>query len=553
MNFMSKGPLAITLFSASICLPSPHVLSEQALLPPLADKSTESTAKTKVSKIVVIAHPIFDLSDPDSFFIHRWANQLHINSRESTIKHKLTFIEGDSLTEKEIEEAQRLLRYESFIRDASISVAQKDPSSDTKDNDTLVVETWDNWSLLPTMNLSQNGGDTRYSFGIKEDNLLGYGIKTRMSYQSNEDRSGYKFAFEAPFNLIKHATIGAEFSDNSDGQTTYLLFDKPFYELSSQYRYGAEYLDDLRIDTLRQNGVDTGEFEHEVNYANLSFGVLINKQSDHLSRFTLGVTQDKHQFSPSVDSQFPSTPLPKDRDFLYPWIGYEYLQDDFTVLNNVYLINKNEDFNLGWHHKVRLGFEVNDVDGSELGYHLLASSSRGYRAGDHLLLLSIDGKGTWATNQADFFNLGLQAEYFYQFDPKWTGYVKARIATSKNNYIDMPFALGDETGVRGYANDYQHGDDQWSATTEVRYYPNINLYQLAELGWAAFVDVGQASGGKDLNNEAKGVIGSVGIGARIYSSKSSYGNVAHIDLTVPFTDGQEVNAWEWRLQVKSHF
>jgi outer membrane protein assembly factor BamA len=548
---MPQRPLA-----ASFCTLITVLISHPALSQPV-ELSRDNTlpipdeAPTKVGKIVIISHPIFDLSDPDSFFIHRWANYLHINSREDTIKQKLSFIPGDTLTEKELAEAQRLLRYESFIRDANIFVAQKDPNADLTRDDTLVVETWDNWSLLPTVSLSKTGDDTKYSFGIKEDNLLGYGVKTRMQYQSDKDRTGYKFAFEAPFTPIKHATIGADFYDNSDGQAVHLLFDKPFYELSSQDMYSAEFLDDTRVDTLRQNGKDTGEFEHQVSYTNVSYGWLINKSQAELSRFSLGITQDKHDFLPTAES--PLTALPQDRAFLYPWIGYEYLQDDFTVLNNIYLINKNEDFNLGWHHKVKVGLETNDLDDALVGYHMFASSSRGYHDENHFFLMSIDGRASLATSQADFFNLGIQGEYFYQFAPKWTAYSKGRLATSNNNYRDMPFALGDETGIRGYANDYQHGDHQWSATGELRYYPNINLYQLAELGWAAFIDVGQAFGGSDAGNETQSPIGSIGIGARLYSSKSSYGNVAHIDLSVPFTNGEEVNGWEWRFQVKSHF
>jgi len=74
------------------------------------------------------------------------------------------------------------------------------------------------------------------------------------------------------------------------------------------------------------------------------------------------------------------------------------------------------------------------------------------------------------------------------------------------------------------------------------------------LGWAAFIDVGQAFGGAMANdNEVSGPIGSVGIGARVYSSRSSYGHVAHIDFSVPFTRGDEVDGWEWRFQVKQSF
>ena len=79
------------------------------------------------------------------------------------------------------------------------------------------------------------------------------------------------------------------------------------------------------------------------------------------------------------------------------------------------------------------------------------------------------------------------------------------------------------------------------------------MYKRQDLGWALFSDVGQAFGGTDEFNETNNPIGSIGIGARIYSSKSSYGNIAHIDIAKPFTSGQDVNNWEFRFQIKDHF
>ncbi len=342
------------------------------------------------------------------------------------------------------------------------------------------------------------------------------------------------------------------FHDNSDGQATQFQFNKPFYTLNTEDMYSAMYSDDLRIDTVRQNGMDINEFEHQHDLNSLMYGWRIALDDNSRSRIITGVTQDRSQFE-NIEA-YPNSELPKDRDFLYPWVAYEYLQDDYRVLNNVHLINYNEDFNLGWHHYFKLGLETQDLDdGSSLGYHLNWKTTRGYQDKQDLLLLGFSGKGVFATTQDDFYQVNMMAEYFYQISPKWTAYVKTRLSTSNNNYLDKPFALGDDTGIRGYPNDYQHGDNQWLFTSEIRNYPNINLYQLAELGWAAFVDVGQAFGGPDENNEINGPIGSVGIGARIYSSRSSYGNVAHIDFSVPFTTGVEVNSWEWRFQVRNRF
>lgn len=537
------------LISTSIYL----LASQISMAEEVAGKTGTLTEKKSLHKIIVTSHPIFDESDPDSFFIHDWANYLHINTQESTILNKLTFTEQSSVSQKDIEEAQRNLRYEPYIRDAKISFAERDPDADAPDEgEVVLVETWDNWSLLPTVSVGRSGGDSKFSIGLKEDNLLGLGIRTRIKYKSTNDRTGYKFAVKVPMDrLIEHSTIAASFHDNSDGQATQFRFDKPFYTLDATNMYGVSYLDDLRTDTIRQNGMNINEFEHKQDYFNLQYGWRVHNTPNSRTRLIAGITRDKNEFA-NLDN-YPDTTLPKSRNFLYPWVAYEYLQDDYKVLNNVHLINYNEDFNLGWHHYFKLGFETEDLGDSSLGYHIDWKTTRGYQGNQDLILLSFDGIGIFSTQQKDVYQVNAMAEYFYQISPKWTAYAKSRLSTSKNNYLDKTFALGDDTGIRGYPNDYQHGDNQWLFTAELRNYPNINLYQLAELGWAAFVDVGQATGGQDAGNEISGPIGSVGIGARIYSSRSSYGNVAHIDISMPFTTGVEVNEWEWRFIVKNRF
>ncbi|MGL4711173.1 MAG: hypothetical protein ACRCWP_01030, partial [Shewanella sp.] len=72
------------------------------------DKPT--TQKQKISKIVVANNPIFNESESDAFFIHRWANSLHINTKEYVVLDNLTFSENDTITQKDLDESQRLLR-----------------------------------------------------------------------------------------------------------------------------------------------------------------------------------------------------------------------------------------------------------------------------------------------------------------------------------------------------------------------------------------------------------------------------------------------------------
>lgn len=515
-------------------------------------QSTKDTATTSVTvgTIKVINHPIFDEDDPDAFFLHRWANFLHINTQESTILDKLSFAPGDQVNQHTLAEAQRILRAQPYLRDSQIQILPDAAGNTAHQDATIEVKTWDNWSLLPTLSIGRSGGNNRFSFGIKEDNLLGKGIRTRLKYQSNADRTGYKLAFDTPLKWVHHARLQAEIQDNDDGQAHQLAFDKPFYTLDGKRKYRIEYADNNRIDTLRQNGEETDSFRHRSQFINASYGWLHHTETDSIQRLITGITQDQHLFS--RDNQLLNSTLPQDRRFLYPWLAWEYIEDDFKVLNNVHLINYNEDFNLGWQHYVQLGVETRDIHHSP-GYHLQWYSSRGYHDDNLILLLSLAGKSVLNTQQKNFYRLDLSSELFYQLTPKWTLYQRLQLASSKNNYLDQPFSLGDSTGIRGYPDGYQQGDQQWQLTGEVRNYPNINLYQLAELGWAVFADIGRAFGDNADTNVIKGAIGSIGIGARIYSSRSSYGNVAHIDLSVPLNKGPGLDNWEWRFEVRNRF
>ena len=124
------------------------------------------------------------------------------------------------------------------------------------------------------------------------------------------------------------------------------------------------------------------------------------------------------------------------------------------------------------------------------------------------------------------------------------------MASRKNQYLDIPLALGGDTGVRGYAEQYQHGEHLWSASAELRYNPHWELYQLVNVAWAAFVDSGKAWGQTPAINSTDTTLQSIGIGARLFSSHSSEGNVVHMDIIKPLTMGPNVDSWQWRVQVK---
>ena len=507
-----------------------------------------------VNDIQFVIHPIFDESADDVFFLHQWANTFHINTRESTIRNLLPIQKGSQVDEDSLKEIERLLRVQHFLRDSKIKVLN--PKQNKDKSKTIVIETWDNWSLLPTVSLGRSGGESKFAIGFKEDNFWGTGIKSKFNYKSNDERSGYKFAINSPIKWFERARLSAGYSSNTDGSSVRLNFNKPFQLLNDKEMFSVNYLDDHHYTTLRQNGEKVDVFKDYFKVNQIKYGQLLKKNDHNYYRMVLGINQIKHEFCRIEDTEsikFKDNKLPNDRDFLYPWLAFNFIEADYRVLNNINLINFNEDFNIGLQFSAQIGAELNDIENNSIGYHISGEISKGIKWENKLLLLSANFNSTLNTIHKDSYLMALQVDYFHHITNKWTYYNKFRLISSKNNFIDRPLNLGDSNGIRGYPNSYQYGDQQWLITTEIRNYPNINIYQLADLGWAGFLDIGQSFGHNNHNNAIKTPIGSIGIGARLYSSRSSFGNVIHIDLSTPLKNGVNVNNVEWRIQIKNHF
>ena len=506
----------------------------------------------KVGEIVINSQDIFDESEQETGFIHRLANRLHITTEADVIAERLPFKVGQDVTPEQLAEAERIIRREMYIRDARVTYID---TCNIDDMARIQVETWDNWSLLPSLSFGRKGGKNRFDIGFKEDNLLGRGIHTSVEYKSDDQRSGYRFVVRAPVSFIRHSNLVLDVEDNDDGSIVQWQFDKPFYQLSSENRYLANYLSYKREDEIFQNGSTRSLFEHQGHQYDLAYGFLLQREGDDLHRLTMGVTDQLDEFTVAdAGSESELIPrLPDDRQFIYPWVEYEYLQSDFKVLQDIYLTNQNEDINLGWAGRVKLGYETNSP-ASSLGLHLQSSVSRGFLWGANLLLLGAEVSSTMGVLDEDYLTGSLHGEYFNRLNSKFAFYTSGLLSTSSHPFADLPVTLGGESGVRGFPLQYQHGNNRAMTSVELRYYPQINIYRVLDMGMVAFFDAGKAwAGESSRDNEYSGVLASTGLGARFYSNRSSHRNVIHVDMAFPLSNGDNVDNWQWRLQVKQSF
>jgi hemolysin activation/secretion protein len=518
-----------------------------------ASPSTSAQADKVVERIIIKSAPIFDENAPDTIALHRFANRFHVTTKPWVIEERLTFVPGSTVNEQDLREAEAILRKERYLRDARIRFI---PGCEDGQGAIVSVETWDNWSLIPTVSFSRRGGENKSTIGVQQDNLLGMGIRTRLRYNQDEQRSGYQLTFNSAAPWTKHANIGLNLIDNDDGKRIQFVFDQPFYHLGTQRMRFAQFLQEERVEDIFQNGQTRNSFNTEQHRYDVAYGWQLFNDHTASGRLSIGFSDHKSLFL--IDETSPSTNtlfLPFDREFQYPWIAYEHIQRDIVVMQDIYLIQQPEDINLGWYFRAQFGLELNDVSSEhDFGYQVFFDARKGTKVGDGLFMFNLSSRAVINASQHDHLRVDMNGEYFYKISDRFSAYGRLSSTFSSNPFLDDPVVLDDDTGVRGYPQQYQHGDHRISGSIEARMYTGYNFYQLFDLGFAAFVDAGKAfDGDVEQFNESDDVLSSVGIGARLFSNRSSNKGVIHIDFATPLAGGDNVDSWEWRFQMRNSF
>ena len=566
LTLLVVGLLSTTL--SSVVIAAPQMSVKNIAKTPISHSNSHSTADdslttslgdklvcdTSQPKIIFKPQTIFDESEEGITFLHRWANAIHVDTKIMTLENEASFFINKCIkTYADMAQLERHLRSRKYLRDAKVS-------SDV-DAENITITTWDNWSLMPTVSFGRKGGINTYSFGIKERNLLGLGIDTEIESYRNTQRSGYKLLATIPLFQKQNTAIKLRFVDNDDGQQRSLSLHKIFAGFHTKTAYNIGFNEESRNDTLFQNDQDQSIYGHDVSFKEASYSWLNFNSDSRLLRYRLGVTQDKDTFSSlsiAAGDELATPPLttviPEDRDLLYPWLAFEYIEKDFRKLTNVHLITQIEDFNHGWQLNSRLGIGNGNNDNSPWTVWKMRVK-KGFNLHDNsLLLLDLALANDMYQHRDSRLLVKLTAEYFYQLNKSWGVYLGNANVASKNQYLDQPVTMGGNTGLRGFPLQYQHGKSSVKITSEIRYYPDINLFKLFDIAGVAFADSGRTYGKSTVQNIESGWLGSVGLGLRLHSPHSG-GNhpIIHIDFAFPQSDNPDINSFEIRVQAKKSF
>ena len=215
---------------------------ESAVDDTIPEHAALERANAVIGEIIIDKRNIFDLSDPEEDkWLYRWANRLHVVTRDKVITSQLLFESGDSFSGRLLDESGRILRRNRYLIEAELKpVRYENGVVDVK------VTTQDVWSLTPDVSISRSGGANRVSVGIEETNLFGRGQLIRFKYIDDVDRTSTRFDFEDTNLRRSWWSTFLRIADNSDGDTKLLSLVRPFHALDARWTAGGRLLDDDR-------------------------------------------------------------------------------------------------------------------------------------------------------------------------------------------------------------------------------------------------------------------------------------------------------------------
>ena len=502
-----------------------------------------------IGEILIDNQNIFNLEDPkDDLKLFRLANHLHSRTRKAIIRDQLLFRSGERYSRRLIDESERILRADSYFYDAWIRpVRYHDGKVD------LRVTTRDVWTLNPGFNFGRSGGSNSTGVQLEEINLLGTGAEVKLAHTQDVDRTESQLEVSDMHAFGTWTAVDVNYADLSDGRMRDLTLNHPFYALDTRWAAGLAGRNDVQTDSLYDRAQIIDQFQDRHQAVQVYGGWSHGLQNGWVRRWSTGVTYDERRFEP-VSTWSGVTAIPADRRFLYPWLQFDLVQDDYLKLWNHDQIARTEDFYLGTSASVRLGWADAALGSSRSALMLQSSAGRGFRdGGTSTLLLAGTLTGRLENGEPRNVLLAGSVRYYVEQNNDWLFFTTLEATKGWRLDLENQILLGGDNGLRGYPLRYQDGAARALWTLEQRYFTDWYPFRLFRVGAAVFFDCGRTWGSAPLAAPSLGLLKDAGFGLRFGNARSGLGNVVHVDLAFPFNGDNSIKRVQFLVQTEQRF
>ena len=493
----------------------------------------------------------------------RFFNHFHATTTEPTIRSEAVVSSGEVWDQPRIEETARRLRDPLWTSVVAV-VPVKAVAPGTVD---VLIVTRDIWSLrFNTAYTFQQGKLTNLITSLSENNLLGRRDVFAAGLTMDQGSIAVGPLFIDKNLLGEHLDLRARVDDiltrddltergtlHSEGTQSTITLSRPLWSLATEWAAGATFTHRFAIDRqylgtqlrtfdyVDPTTMETTSFERQYTMRRGGVTARVTRQwgTDLKQQLSLGHSVDSQRPRPLADfpgdaaqrAAFIEGVLPRSEVTSVPFVEYALFTPTYRTLRNVSTFALAEDVRLGPNLDVTLGFGLAAL-GSDDNFQRV-SSTLGWT-----FPWSRDGFVRVETG------LGIRYQHGELIDNNATGSVLAaapavagvrllaqsQLSTRWNDTQNRFYAIGSDTGLRGYNVNEFNGQRLVSFQLEARTLPYA--WWVLRIGGVAFYDLGGAADSLNqltLHQDA-------GLGLRILIPQTS-AQLFKFDFAIPF-DGQ---------------
>ena len=483
----------------------------------------------RVGEVRIQCLDVFTQEEEGRGWLYRAADAIHMETQTRVVRRFLLFHEGDVYDAALLAQSERNLRALSLFK--SVRVRAGTPHDGVVDVD---VVTQDAWTTEIEAHLGRAGGETTWSAGITESNVLGLGKQIGFLYNEDVERTNRFLEFHDPALLGPYWSGGFLWADSSDGNQRRFQLGKAFASTLDPYSAGALFDRHLLQERIYEDGVIESEYSRQRQELRLALAGAYASGALHAGRVTMGIDFFRDTFSALPDR--PDDVLPSNRDFRYVFVGWEMVNTDFVSENYVNRGERVEDFSLGTRLAAEVGLSPRAFGVEQTTWEAAGEASRGWRLGPGAFLRA---RATFQTRvstegaQNSIFSGTLTFVWKHPTTLLQTTVAQVELDRGWNLDRDVQFFADGDHGLRGYRLYAFEGDRRIVVNVEHRFFGSVEILQLFSLGAAVFVDTGTAVAPAEPLNFAA-LKTDAGAGLRIGIARAAFNSVLRLDAAYAF-------------------
>ena len=483
-----------------------------------------------IRRVDVHCLSIFD-PVPESRFspVYSGANRLHVRTRQATVRSQLLIAPGQVWTADRVLESQRLLRDLEYIEPEVIGSRLVGDSVD------VLVVTHDQWTTQPELNVERGGGITYGSVGLTERNMLGLGLAVSLAFHSEPTGKSRSFALTGERLFGTQLEAQAKASTGTAGvSNSYYILD-PFRSLDDTRSWTTSWSRADANQFLYENGLvyATFPFMQRMAQAEIAYG---GRSTDGVvHRVAVGMALHDRHYGPTEFSPISTIDVASGEEELkLRWgsMRYTLWRPNYIERHGIELMDPVEDFDVG---------ALVSLEGGLAMRALGSTADEGI--GKARLEVGHETRrfGFGYVHSRFFTRLRrVPVETLAQVDARWVQQpgrdlalvVAAHGEVAADAPREVQSTVGGLNGLRAYGVQALAGTQVWRFNGEARWVAARDVFALASLGGAAFVDAARAWGtgsdGAPWHHDA-------GFGLRLSFPHASLHQVARFDIAYPLS------------------